>query len=139
MCAEEQCISQVLFSPFADGLQLLSYSEIKQQGEKAPAPPTSHMAQHNSGAVLWVSFAGDSGEELTEPWPHLPPPPPVLHPQELGHPVVWQELCKHVPHSASHCLPPLRSLQERKHCSWESGRGFPWALMKLASFTHLQG
>ena len=47
---------------------------------------------------------------MTEPWPHLPPPPPVLHPQELGLPVVWQQLCKHVPQSASPRLPPLHAL-----------------------------
>lgn len=56
------------------------------------------MALQSSSAVLWLSFAGGGGEELTEPWPlPLPPPPPALHPQELGLPVVWQELCKHAP------------------------------------------
>lgn len=30
------------------------------------------------------------------------------------------------------------ALQERKHCSRECGRGFPRALMRLASFTHLR-
>lgn len=102
---EEQHIPQVFFSPFAGGLHALSCSEKKQPGEMTSAPPASHMAQHKSDAVLWLLFVGGSKEELTEPWPRLPlpPPPPVLHPQELRLPVVWQELCKHVPQSA---IPP---------------------------------
>lgn len=38
-----------------------------------------------------------------------------------------------VPPPACHCRP---CLQERKHHSWECGRGFPHALMRSASFTH---
>lgn len=100
----------MLSSHFAGGLHPLSYSEIKQQGEMAAAPPASPMPLQNSGAVLWLLFAGGGGDELTEPWPHLSPPPPVLHPQELGLPVVWQELCKHVPQTASPRLPLLHAL-----------------------------
>lgn len=101
--------------PRCFSLPLLLDSEIKQQREKAPAPPASHRAQQNSIAVLWLLFAGGGGEELTEPWLHLPPPPPppILHPQELGLPVVWQELYKHAPQSAFPCLPPLHALGKR--------------------------
>lgn len=130
-CAE-LLISQVLFSPFAGGLHLLSCSGIKQQREKTPDPPASHMAGHNSAALLWFLFASGSGEELTEPWPHLPPPPPILHLQELGLPVVWQEFCKHVPQSASPRLPPPLAREETPQPGmW---KGISMALMRSGSF-----
>lgn len=127
--------SQVLFSPFAGRLHLLSCSEIKQQRETTPGPPASHMARHNSTAVLWLLFASGSGEELTEPWPHLPPPPPILHLQELGLPVVWQEFCKHVPQSASPCLPPPHALTREETPQPGMWKGISMALMRSASFS----
>lgn len=107
---EEQCISQKLSSPFAGRLHSLSYYEIKHQGEKDLAIPLSLISLHNSSAVLWVLFASSGGEDLTEPWPLPLPSLPALHPQELGLPVVWQKLCKHIPQSASLLLPPTHAL-----------------------------
>lgn len=125
----------MLLSPFASRLHLLSCSEIKQQRENTPGSPASHMARHNSAAVLWLLFASGSGEELTEPWPHLPPPPPILHLQELGLPVVWQEFCKHVPQSASPRLPLPHALAREETPQPGMWKGISMALMRSASFS----
>lgn len=113
-----------------------SCSEIKQHREKTPGPAASHMAGHNSAAVLWLLFASGGGEELTEPRPHLPPPPPpppVLHPQEPGLPVVWQQFCKHVPQSASPRPPPPRAPAREETPRPGMWKGISMALTSSAS------